>query len=129
MQFCQSIFDSHALDLQLGYDSLDYTAVIGEPLVSLHRIAYVFLLDSLNEYLAGGNELPMSGYPEVPMTGFPHLQHHLRLICVITNPAVAMAARMDLNISIGMAAIWMVPINARRPTTISSGFITPTTVY
>ena len=36
-----------------------------EPLVSLHRIAYVFLRDSLNKYLAGGNE---QRYPEVPMT-------------------------------------------------------------
>jgi len=39
---------------------LDYTAIIGEPPVSLHRVAYIFLRDSLNQYLAGGNELPMS---------------------------------------------------------------------
>ena len=64
MLFCQNIFDSHALDLQLCDDGgLDYTAVIGEPPVSLHRVAYVFLRDSLNEYLAGGNELPMSAIP------------------------------------------------------------------
>jgi len=64
MQFCQRIFDSHALDLQLRDDGgLDYTATIGEPPVSLHRVAYVFLRDSLNEYLAGGNELPMSEIP------------------------------------------------------------------
>ena len=50
MQLYQRIFDSHALDLQLRDDGgLDYTAAIGEPPVSLHRVAYVFLRDSLNE--------------------------------------------------------------------------------
>ena len=120
MQFCQSIFDSYALDLQISDDGgLDYTTIIGEPPASLHRVAYVFLRDSLNKYLASGNELPISEIPEVPMTRFLHLQLHPRLICVITKPAVSMAARMDLNISIGTTAIWMVPINTRRPTTIS----------
>jgi len=84
MQFCQNIFDSHALDLQLRDDGgLDYTAVIGEPPVSLYRVAYVFLRDSLNEYLAGGNGLPMSEIPEVCITDFLHLQHHPKLICMI----------------------------------------------
>ena len=55
-------------------------------------------------------------YPEVPITGFLHLQHHPRLICINTKPAVSTAARMDLNISIGMTAIWMVPINTCRRT-------------
>jgi len=64
MQFCQNIFDLHALNLQLGDDGgLDYTAVIGELPVSLHRVAYNCLRDSLNQYLAGGNELPMSEIP------------------------------------------------------------------
>jgi len=53
------------------------------------------------------------------MTGSPHLQHHPRLICAITKLAVSMAARMDLNISIGMTAVWIVPINTRRPATIT----------
>jgi hypothetical protein len=65
MQFCQNILDSHALDLQLCDDGgLDYTAVIGEPAVLVHRVAYIFLRDSLNHHLlAGGNELPMSEIP------------------------------------------------------------------
>ena len=64
MQFCQSIFDSYALDLQISDDGgLDYTTIIGEPPASLHRVAYVFLRDSLNMYLACGDELPMSEIP------------------------------------------------------------------
>jgi len=127
MQFCQNIFDSHALDLQLRDDrGLDYTAVIGEPPVSLHRVAYVFLQDSLNEYLAGGgNELPISEIPRGAYNWVPNLQHYPKLICMM--PAVSVAARMDLNISIGRTpAIWMVPINLYRPHLSNSA--TPSTL-
>jgi len=117
--------------LQLRDDGgLDYTAVIGELPVSVHRVAYVFLRDSLNEYLAGAMSFLCQRYPEVPMTGSLHLQHHMKLICAITKPAVSMtAAQMDQNISIGMTAIWMVqltPVDHPQP---SSSFIAPTTVY
>jgi len=75
MQFCQNIFNSHALDLQLNINdgSLDYTAVIGEPQVALHRVGYIFLRDCLNNYLSSGNELSLSEIPEVSITGFLHL--------------------------------------------------------
>lgn len=64
MQFCQNIFDSHALELQIQDDGgLDYTIVIGEPPVFLHQVAYIFLRDSLSQHLADGNELPMSEIP------------------------------------------------------------------
>jgi len=43
MQFCQIVFDSHALDLQFVDNGLDYTAVVGEPPVSLHHVTYVCL--------------------------------------------------------------------------------------
>ena len=42
---------------------LDYTIVIGEPPVSLHQVAYIFLRDSLSQYIADGNEPPMSEIP------------------------------------------------------------------
>ena len=65
MQFCQNIFNSHALDLQFNINdgSLDYTAVIGEPQVALHHVAYIFLRDSLNNYLSSSNELSLSEIP------------------------------------------------------------------
>ena len=54
-----SQFNSAEYILQLGNDGgLDYTAVIGEPPVPLRRVAYIFHRDSLNQHLAGGNELP-----------------------------------------------------------------------
>jgi hypothetical protein len=63
-QFCQRIFDLHAIDLQLQPDGgLDYTAIIGEPPVALHHVAYILLRDSINQYLASGNELLMSQIP------------------------------------------------------------------
>jgi len=39
------------LQFNINDGSLDYTAVIGEPQVALHRVAYIFLRDSLNNYL------------------------------------------------------------------------------
>jgi len=38
-------------------------AVIREPQVGPHRVTYIFLRDSLNNYLASGNELPLSEIP------------------------------------------------------------------
>ena len=72
------------LDLQLNINdgSLYYTAVIGEPQVALHRVAYIFLRDSLNNYLlSSGNELPLSEIPRgaynwVPPPAPPEVDLH-----------------------------------------------------
>ena len=99
MQFCQNTFDSYALNLQLNVHdgSLDCTAIIGEPPVALHRVAYIFLRDSLNHYLAtGGNELPMS---EIPRGAYKF------------EAGSIYGGSDGPNISIGMTTIWMVLIN------------------
>jgi len=63
-QFCQNIFNSYARDLHLQKDgNLDYTTVIGKPPVAIHRVAYIFLRDTLIHYLSTGNELPMCHIP------------------------------------------------------------------
>jgi hypothetical protein len=59
-------------ELQLNSDgSLDYKAVLqGDPTVPLHRIAYIFLRDALNQYLSvPGNSLPLREPPGAPTTG------------------------------------------------------------
>ena len=64
MQFCHNIFNSRARDLHLQKDgNLDYTTVIGEPPVAIHRVAYILIRDTLNHYLSDGNELPMCHIP------------------------------------------------------------------
>jgi len=72
MQFCQNIFNSRARDLHLQKDgNLDYTTVIGEPPVAIHRVTYIFLRDTLNHYLSAGNELPMCHIPRGPYDWIP----------------------------------------------------------
>ena len=69
MQFCQNIFDSHALDLHLrNAGSLDYTTV--ETPVAIHRVTSIFLRDSLNHYLSATSYLCVV-FLEAHMTGFP----------------------------------------------------------
>src|SRR5258706_288877 len=53
-------------------------------------------------------------------SSFIHQQHPPKLIYMNLKPAVSMGARMDPNISIGMSAIWMVPINTYRSTEVYS---------
>jgi hypothetical protein len=66
MIFCQSVLNSASAGLRLNSDgSLDYYGVYqGDPAVPLHRIAYIFLRDALNQYLSvPGNNLPLSEIP------------------------------------------------------------------
>jgi hypothetical protein len=63
-RICQDIFDSHALVLHLQNNgSLGSTAVIGEPPVAIHRVAYIFLRDLLHHHLSTSNQLSMSHIP------------------------------------------------------------------